>query len=116
MAESNDSSSSHHPRLNRHKWANQRRRRKRSKKFFGKTRREWCHIFKDCTLFYITFFLVLTSICSFFTTVFLVPFFVDPAWSTLRADFDPVGKECSTISGEFIRGTGLTCKSLHLSC
>lgn len=96
---------SSHPRLNRQKWGHQKRRRKRPFKLFGKTYREWCRYLKDWTMFYLTFLFVLLSIGSFFSTVFLVPFFIDPAWSTLQADFDPVAKTCVTVSGEFIAGS-----------
>ena len=33
-----------------------------------------------------------------------VPFFIDPAWSTLQADFDERGALCTTISGVYIEG------------
>ena len=31
--------------------------------------------------------------------MFLVPFFIDPAWSTLQADFDVNGTNCYTTTG-----------------
>ena len=33
-----------------------------------------------------------------------VPFFIDPAWSTLQADFDERGALCTTLSGVYIEG------------
>ena len=89
----------------RQRWGPQKRRRPRPKKYFGRTRREWCRFFTEWIVFYTTLFFVLLSIASFFSLVFLVPFFIDPAWSTLQADFDPEGRECKTVSGKYLEGT-----------
>lgn len=94
----------------RQRWGPQKRRRARPKKFLGRTRREWCRFFTEWAMFYTTLFFVLLSIASFFSLVFLVPFFIDPAWSTLQADFDPQGRECQTVSGKYLEGTYLLLK------
>lgn len=65
---------------------------------------EWCRFILDFLLFYTTAFFVLLAIFSLFALVFLVPFFIDPAWSTLKADFDPQGTQCNTISGQYLEG------------
>ena len=36
--------------------------------------------------------------------IFLVPFFIDPAWSTLKADFVTAGTNCTTVHGEYLKG------------
>jgi len=65
---------------------------------------EWCRFILDLLLFYTTAFFVLLAVFSLFALVFLVPFFIDPAWSTLQADFDPLGTQCQTISGQYLEG------------
>lgn len=65
---------------------------------------DWCRFLLDLVLFYTTAFFVLLAIFSLFALVFLVPFFIDPAWSTLQADFDPVGTQCRTLSGQYLEG------------
>ena len=70
------------------------------KKFYA----EWCRFILDLLLFYTTAFFVLLAVFSLFALVFLVPFFIDPAWSTLQADFDPMGTQCRTISGDYLEG------------
>ena len=92
------------PQLRRQKWGLQKRRRKHRRKLFGRTAREWCRFFTEWLIFYTTFFFVLLAIFSIFSLLFLVPFFIDPAWSTLQADFDPKGTNCSTISGQYVEG------------
>ena len=42
-----------------------------------------------------------------------VPFFIDPAWSTLQADFDEAGAVCTTTSGVYIEGTLLVLRMAH---
>ena len=69
---------------------------------------EWCRFILDFLLFYTTAFFVLLAVFSLFALVFLVPFFIDPAWSTLQADFDPLGTQCQTISGQYLEGTYFT--------
>ena len=73
---------------------------KQPKKFYA----EWCRFILDLLLFYTTAFFVLLAVFSLFALVFLVPFFIDPAWSTLQADFDPMGTQCRTISGDYLEG------------
>lgn len=73
------------------------------KKFYA----EWCRFILDLLLFYTTAFFVLLAVFSLFALVFLVPFFIDPAWSTLQADFDPMGTQCRTISGDYLEGRSL---------
>ena len=65
---------------------------------------QWCRFILDLILFYTTAFFVLLAIVSLFALVFLVPFFIDPAWSTLQADFDSNGTKCTTISGKYLKG------------
>ncbi len=60
--------------------------------------------FLDYLLFYLTSFFVLVAIFSIFALIFLVPFFIDPAWSTLQADFDTRGTVCRTVRGEYLKG------------
>lgn len=78
----------------------QRCGRKRSRKFFGKT----YMFFIEWIVYYITFFFFMLAIASFFSLIFLVPFFIDPAWSTLQADFDPEVRDCTTVSGRYTKG------------
>ena len=66
--------------------------------------RQFCRFLLDLLLFYTTAFFVLLAIISLFALVFLVPFFIDPAWSTLQADFDPNGTLCTTLSGKYLEG------------
>ena len=85
-------------RLRRQKYGRQKRRRKRRRKFFGRTRREWCRFLTEWLIFYTTFFFVLLAIFSLFSLLFLVPFFIDPAWcvqlcpSLNRITFGPTYK------------------------
>ena len=75
---------------------------------------QWCRFILDLILFYTTAFFVLLAIVSLFALVFLVPFFIDPAWSTLQADFDPNGTVCTTLSGKYLKGTHQTNNLLYL--
>lgn len=63
-----------------------------------------CKVITDWLLFYMTAFFVLLTIFSILSLIFLVPFFIDPAWSTLQADFEPQGILCTTISAEYKEG------------
>eukprot|EP00094_Tigriopus_californicus_P000090 TCALIF_00087-PA protein Name:"Similar to tipE Protein tipE (Drosophila melanogaster)" AED:0.07 eAED:0.07 QI:331/0.8/0.66/1/0.4/0.5/6/5/332 len=63
-----------------------------------------CKVVTDWLLFYMTAFFVLLTIFSILSLIFLVPFFIDPAWSTLQADFEPQGILCTTISAEYKEG------------
>ena len=74
----------------------------------GTAYHQWCRFILDIILFYTTAFFVLLAIVSLFALVFLVPFFIDPAWSTLQADFDPNGTVCTTLSGKYLKGTHQT--------
>ena len=44
--------------------------------------------------------------------MFLVPFFIDPAWSTLQADFDVNGTNCNTTTGFERKGIENICLDL----
>lgn len=75
-----------------------------------------CKVITDWLLFYMTAFFVLLTIFSILSLIFLVPFFIDPAWSTLQADFEPQGILCTTISAEYKEGRmRLTRKKTHRS-
>ena len=76
-----------------------KRRRKLAEK-----RRRFFRAVLDFLLFYTTSFFVLLAVFSVFALIFLVPFFIDPAWATLRADFDPEGTTCTTVSGVYKEG------------
>ena len=52
---------------------------------------------KDLPVWLFGMFFVLLAIFSIFALIFLVPFFIDPAWSTLQADFDPNATTCRTV-------------------
>ncbi|XP_040575793.1 protein tipE [Lepeophtheirus salmonis] len=67
-------------------------------------KKEICKAALDLLLFYTTSFFVLLAIFSLFAMIFLVPFFIDPAWATIQADFDPIPRKCVTISGLYIEG------------
>ena len=69
----------------------------KKKMYFNKTKQEWCRTILDTIIFYITAFFVLLAIFSISAMIFLIPFFIDPAWSTLQADFDEAGTECKTV-------------------
>ena len=49
-------------------------------------------------------FIHFQTIFSLFSLIFLVPFFIDPAWSTLQADFDTRDTNCTTVSGKYVEG------------
>ena len=66
--------------------------------------RSMCKVVVNFLLFYTTAFFVLLAIVSIFALIFLVPFFIDPAWSTLQADFDPEGTRCTTIAAIYLKG------------
>ena len=68
----------------------------------NKTKEEWLTALKDLFIFYSTAFSVVLSILSITAMMFLVPFFIDPAWSTLKADFNENGTTCYTKTG-FVR-------------
>lgn len=64
-----------------------------------KSKEEWLVVIKDSLIFYSTAFSVVLSILSITAMMFLVPFFIDPAWSTLKADFNEHGTTCYTKTG-----------------
>ena len=64
-----------------------------------KSKEEWLVVIKDSLIFYSTAFSVVLSILSITAMMFLVPFFIDPAWSTLKADFNENGTTCYTKTG-----------------
>ena len=68
------------------------------------TKEEWFKILADGLIFYTTAFFVLLAIFSLTAMIFLVPFFIDPAWSTLQADFDENGTKCFTVVGSERKG------------
>ena len=68
-----------------------------------------CKFVLDMMLFYTTAFFVLLAVFSAFALIFLVPFFIDPAWSTLQADFDVDGATCKTVSGVYLEGQYVFC-------
>ncbi|XP_058793991.1 protein tipE [Phymastichus coffea] len=56
-------------------------------------------------LFYTTAFFILLGTFSLFAFLFLVPFVIDPAFTTIFMDFDTRPAECVTIDVESRRGT-----------
>ncbi|XP_011870794.1 PREDICTED: protein tipE isoform X2 [Vollenhovia emeryi] len=56
-------------------------------------------------LFYTTAFFILLSTFSLFAFLFLVPFVIDPAFTTIFMEFDTRPAECVTIDVESRRGT-----------
>ncbi|KAF2879181.1 hypothetical protein ILUMI_26981 [Ignelater luminosus] len=61
--------------------------------------------FKQKMLFYITAFFVLLGIFSVFSFLFLVPFVIDPAFTTIFMEFDETPAFCVTVNTERRRGT-----------
>lgn len=59
---------------------------------------------KNCLRFYLTAFFTLVACFSSFAFLFLVPFIIDPAFSTLFADFDEEPRVCVTKESEFLFG------------
>ncbi|XP_042215880.1 protein tipE-like, partial [Homarus americanus] len=59
---------------------------------------------KNCLRFYLTAFFTLVACFSSFAFLFLVPFIIDPAFSTIFADFDPEPRVCVTRESEFLFG------------
>ncbi|KAK5639080.1 hypothetical protein RI129_011572 [Pyrocoelia pectoralis] len=60
---------------------------------------------KQKMLFYITAFFVLLGIFSVFSFLFLVPFVIDPAFTTIFMEFDEKPAFCVTVNTERRRGT-----------
>jgi hypothetical protein len=56
--------------------------------------------------FYVTSVLAMTVSGGFAALLFLVPLYVDPAVSTLMADFDPEAVTCETSQVEYLAGLG----------
>lgn len=55
---------------------------------------------KQKVLFHITAFFVLLSIFSLFSFLFLVPFVIEPAFTTIFMEFDETPAICVTIDNE----------------
>ncbi|XP_011309881.1 protein tipE [Fopius arisanus] len=60
--------------------------------------------FAEKMLFYTTAFFILLGTFSLFAFLFLVPFVIDPAFTTISMDFDERPAECVTIDVESRRG------------
>lgn len=60
--------------------------------------------FKEKLLFYITAFFVLLAIFSLFGFLFLVPFVIEPAFTTIFMEFDETPAECVTAEIEHFKG------------
>nr|CAD7261051.1 unnamed protein product [Timema shepardi] len=55
-------------------------------------------------LFYTTAFFILLGIFSLFAFLFLVPFVIEPAFTTIFMEFDPVAAFCQTVDAETRQG------------
>jgi len=66
-------------------------------------------------LFYTTAFFILLSTFSLFAFLFLVPFVIDPAFTTIFMQFDTRPAECVTIDVESRRGEQSAPSNLPLS-
>lgn len=62
------------------------------------------HTSKEKLLFYTTAFFILLGIFSLFGFLFLVPFVIEPAFTTIFAAFDLIPAECVTRQVEMMRG------------
>lgn len=60
--------------------------------------------FKEKLLFYITAFFVLLGTFSLFAFLFLVPFVIEPAFTTIFMEFDETAATCVTVEIEHFRG------------
>lgn len=60
--------------------------------------------FKQKLLFYITAFFVLLAIFSLFAFLFLVPFVIEPAFTTIMMEFDEIPAFCVTVEVEHFKG------------
>lgn len=59
---------------------------------------------RTCLRFHLTAFFTLVACFSSFAFLFLVPFIIDPAFSTIFADFDEEPRVCVTRDSEFLNG------------
>ena len=59
---------------------------------------------KEKLLFYVTAFFLLLGIFSAFGFLFLVPFIIEPAYTTIKMDFDEEPAQCITAATESRRG------------
>ncbi|XP_008473259.1 protein tipE-like [Diaphorina citri] len=59
---------------------------------------------REKLLFYTTAFFILLAIFSLFGFLFLVPFVIEPACTTIMREFDEVPATCETIQVENLRG------------
>ena len=78
--------------------------RGKSMVFFNKTKDQWLELAANWFAYYTTAFFVVLTAVSVVALIFLVPFFIDPAWSTLKADFIKEGVTCTTILGQYLEG------------
>lgn len=60
--------------------------------------------FKEKLLFYTTAFFVLLAVFSLFGFLFLVPFVIEPAFTTIFMEFDETPAECVTAEVEHFKG------------
>ncbi|KAL1454934.1 hypothetical protein WDU94_009063 [Cyamophila willieti] len=60
---------------------------------------------REKLLFYTTAFFILLAIFSLFGFLFLVPFVIEPACTTIMHEFDEVPATCETFEVETLRGT-----------
>lgn len=60
--------------------------------------------FKEKLLFYTTAFFVLLGIFSLFAFLFLVPFVIEPAFTTIFMEFDETPASCITVEVEHFKG------------
>ncbi|CAL8133794.1 unnamed protein product [Orchesella dallaii] len=60
--------------------------------------------FAEKCLFYTTAFFILLAVFSLFAFLFLVPFVIDPAFTTIFMEFDPEPAFCQTVSLEQKQG------------
>jgi len=56
-------------------------------------------------LFYVTAFFILLAVFSLFAFLFLVPFVIDPAFTTIFMEFDPEPASCITVSNVVHNGS-----------
>ncbi|ODM94729.1 Protein tipE [Orchesella cincta] len=61
--------------------------------------------FAEKCLFYTTAFFILLAVFSLFAFLFLVPFVIDPAFTTIFMEFDPEPAFCQTVSLEQKEGS-----------
>lgn len=60
--------------------------------------------FRDSVFFYLTAFFCMLAVFSLFIFLFLVPFFIEPALTTIYMEFDPEPVTCQTTEATFYQG------------